>query len=276
MLPFHSRRLKGEVKLVGEIRLDLAAPAPPEGWEVWLGSVLARLSAAFGPRHWWPSVKAPPPALAEPFEMIAGAILVQNVAWTNTEKALLALEGAGLLDLMALHQAPPEQIEPLIRPAGYFRQKTQKLKRFAAHVAERYDGDLQAMLSLPLEPLRAELQGLNGIGPETADCILCYAAGKPVMAMDTYTRRIFSRVGIFGESIRYEQMQTFFHTYLPADAALRGEYHAQVDTLGHRICLKSRPACGECPLATICQRVGVAETATGGRNPAPWAEAMGG
>lgn len=251
--------------------MHLTAPEPPEGWGRWLSSVLERLSTAFGPRHWWPSVKAPPPALAEPFEMIAGAILVQNVAWTNAEKALLALDGAGLLDLGALHRAPAEQIEPLIRPAGYFRQKTKKLKRFAAHVVERYDGDLSAMLARPLEELREELLGLSGIGPETADCILCYAGSKPVMAMDTYTRRIFSRVGIFPDTIRYEQMQSFFHRYLEEDAALRGEYHAQVDTLGHRICLKSRPACGECPLADLCRRVGVDQTAPNGRPPAPWA-----
>lgn len=256
---------------MGELEQLLAAPEPPEGWAAWLSGVMDQLYGAFGPRYWWPSVKAPPPALAEPFEMVAGAILVQNVAWTNTEKALLGLEQAGLLDLRALHLAPVEAVEPLIRSAGYFRQKAKKLKGFAAHVVERYGGDLQAMLARPLEELRPELLALNGIGPETADCILCYAGGKPVMAMDTYTRRIFSRVGIFPDTIRYEQMQSFFHRYLPAHAALRGEYHAQVDTLGHRICLKSRPACGECPLASICRRVGVSETAPGGRSPAPWA-----
>jgi endonuclease-3 related protein len=265
-----------EVTAVGQIAVAPVGPAPAEGWEAWLLAVLDRLHTAFGPRHWWPSVKAPPPARAEPFEMIAGAILVQNVAWSNAEKALLALDGAGLLDLAAIHGAPVEQIEPLIRPAGYFRQKAKKLKGFAAYVTERYGGDLKAMLSRPLEPLRAELLALNGIGPETADCILCYAAGKPVMAMDTYTRRIFSRVGIFPPAIRYEQMQAFFHRYLPADTALRGEYHAQVDTLGHRICLKTRPACEVCPLATICRRIGVAETASNGRTPAPWAEETGG
>ena len=250
--------------------LPLTAP-PPEGWEGWLLGVLERLNAAFGPRYWWPTVKAEPPARAEPFEMIVGAILVQNVAWTNAEKALLALDSAGLLELERLHRAPVAEVEPLVRPAGYFRQKAAKLKGFAGHVVERYGGDLAAMLARPLDDLRAELLAIRGIGPETADCILCYAASRPVMAMDTYTRRIFSRIGIFPDTIRYEQMQAFFHRYLPADAALRGEYHAQVDTLGHRICLKSRPACGECPLPAICRRVGVEQTAPNGRSPAPWA-----
>lgn len=261
---------------MGEMRLPLTAPEPPEGWGGWLAQVSDRLSAAFGPQHWWPTVQAPPPARAEPFEMTVGAILVQNVAWTNTAKALLALDEAGLLAIHALHQAPTEQIEPLIRPTGYFRQKALKLKGFAAHVFGRYDGDLGAMLARPLGELREELLAIRGIGPETADCILCYAAGRPVMAMDTYTRRIFSRIGIFPATIRYDQMQDFFHRHLPEDAGLRGEYHAQVDTLGHRICLKSRPACGECPLADLCQQVGVARTVVNGRNPAPWADDVGG
>jgi len=237
--------------------LPLLMPEPPEGWPAWTQAVLDRLYAAFGPRYWWPSVKAPAPAQAEPFEMIAGAILVQNVAWSNAEKALLALDTAGLLAPEPLHRAPAEQVEPLIRPAGYYKQKTLKLKRFAAHVLERYQGDLTAMLERPHGELRTELLGLHGIGPETADCILCYAGGKPAMAMDTYTRRIFSRMGLFPETVRYEEMQAFFHQHTPVDVALRGEYHAQIDTLGHRICLKSRPVCGECPLGHICRRVGV-------------------
>lgn len=242
---------------MGTIDLPLIAPEPPAGWGAWLSDLLDQLQTAFGPRCWWPSVKAPPPTRAEPFEMIVGAILVQNVAWSNVEQALTALDRAGLLDLIALHAAPAEMIQPLIRPAGYFRQKAERLKAFAAHVVERHGGDLGAMLAQPLEPLGAELLALRGIGPETRDCIRCYAAGQPVMAMDAYTKRIFARLGVFAESIRYEQMQAFFHSYLPVDAALRGEYHAQIDTLGHRFCLKSRPRCGECPLASRCRRVGV-------------------
>ncbi len=232
-------------------------PEPAEGWTVWVQEVLDRMTAAFGPRYWWPSVKAAPPAKAEPLEMIAGAILVQNVAWSNAEKALVALDRAGLLALEPLAHAPAEMVEPLIRPAGYYKQKRLKLQRFASYVMERYNGDLAALLSRPLTELRAELLSLNGIGPETGDCILCYAGGKPVMAMDTYTRRIFSRIGIFPDTIRYEEMQAFFHSHTPEDAGLRGEYHAQIDTLGHRTCLKRKPACGECPLVGICRRVGV-------------------
>lgn len=187
--------------------------------------------------------------------MIVGAILVQNVAWANTEKALLALKAAGLLEPRALHEAPLEVVEPLIRPTGYFRQKALKLKAFTAHLFERYDGDLRALLVRPLPELRQELLALKGIGPETCDCILCYAAGYPVMAMDAYTRRIFSRLGIFPPDVTYDEMQAFFHRNLAG--ADPGEFHAQIDTLGSRVCLKQRPLCHECPLESLCPRTGV-------------------
>jgi endonuclease-3 related protein len=236
---------------------ELLLPEPAGGWAGWLEQVYQDLATAFGPRHWWPSAVAPAPARAEPFEMIAGAILVQNVAWSNAEKAVRALADAGLLEVEALHGAPVEAIEPLIRPAGYFRQKARRLKEFVAHVTDRHGGDLGALLRQPLPALREELLALRGIGPETADCILCYAAGQPVMAMDAYTRRIFVRIGLFDPGITYEAMQDFFHAHLPSDAALRGEYHALVDALGSRICRKREPRCGECPLADLCRRVGV-------------------
>lgn len=233
---------------------------PAGGWGPWLQAVLNRLYARFGPRYWWPAVGTPEPVKAPPFEMIVGAILVQNIAWANVERALLSLRAAGLLEPAALHAAPPEAIEPLIRPTGYFRQKTKKLKAFCEYLYQGYRGDLGALLARPLPELRAELLSLPGIGPETCDCILNYAAGYPAMAMDTYTRRIFSRLGAFDPAISYAQMSAFFHAHLPADPALLGEYHAQIDTLGHRLCLKSRPQCGECPLQEICPRMGVEVT----------------
>jgi len=226
-----------------------------------LCDILRKLEAHFGPRHWWPAVGVQEPARAEPFEMIAGAILVQNVAWSNAEKALLALKAAGLLEPAAMHAAPEEALYGLIRPTGYFRQKARKLKGFVAHLYERYGGDLGAMLRRPVGELRAELLGMSGIGPETCDCILCYAAGYPVMPMDAYTRRIFSRLGLFEPTVTYGEMQAYFHQRLPADAALMNEYHAQIDTLGHRVCLKQRPRCSACPLASLCPKWGVAEPA---------------
>lgn len=222
-------------------------------WSGLLPLVFERLYDHFGPRHWWPAVGTEEPTPAGPFEMIVGAILVQNVNWSNTTKALLNLKAANLLNLDAIRAIPLEELAPYLRPSGYFRQKAAKLKGFVAHLDERYGGSLERMLAQPLDQLRPELLGLKGIGPETADCILCYAAGLPVMPMDAYTRRIFHRLGAWPESITYAAMQERFHTALPHDSLLFNEYHAQLDTLGAQVCLKRAPLCGQCPLQDLCQ-----------------------
>jgi endonuclease-3 related protein len=242
-----------------EAEPSMSHPAPGE----LLQTVYDRLWAHFGPRLWWPAVGTLEPTIAPPFEMIAGAILVQNVAWVNAEKALLGLKQAGLLTPEGIAQVPEAELAEILRPSGYFRQKAAKLKGFVAHLYRHYDGDLARMLARPLPELRVELLALKGIGPETADCILCYAAGLPVMPMDAYTRRIFARIGLWSESFTYEAMQAIFHSHLPEDPALRGEYHAQIDTLGARICLKRAPRCGECPLQSLCERRGVGEVPMG-------------
>lgn len=219
--------------------------APPQGWQTWLQGVYQRLYGQFGPLHWWPA--------ETPFEVIVGAILVQNVAWSNTEKAIANLKAAGLLQPGALLAAPAEQVEALIRPSGYFRAKAKKLKLFCSHLQEHYGGSLDGMFrSKPLADLRQELLGVWGIGPETADCILCYAGGLPIMAMDAYTRRVFSRLGVLAPNASYEDMQAMFHHHLPADAELYGEYHAQIDALANRICRKRAPLCEQCPLNGLC------------------------
>lgn len=223
-------------------------PPPPVGWPAWLHDVFERLLQHFGPRGWWPA--------ATPFEMIAGAILTQNMAWSGAARAVANLEQAGLLTPAALHAAAAEQVAALIRPAGYFRTKAQKLKAFAAHVVTAYDGSLTALLRRPLAELRPELLSLYGIGPETADCILCYAAGYPVMPMDAYTGRIMARLGVAPPRADYHRLQRFFHDHLPRDTALFNEYHALLDALGHAVCRKRSPRCDVCPLADLCPAAG--------------------
>jgi endonuclease-3 related protein len=247
------------LSMEAEAEQYMAHPAPGELLE----TVYHRLWTHFGPRLWWPAVGTREPAIAPPFEMIVGAILVQNVAWVNAEKALLGLKQAGILTPEGIAQVPEAELAEILRPSGYFRQKAARLKGVVAHLDRRHGGDLARMLARPLPELRAELLALKGIGPETADCILCYAAGLPVMPMDAYTRRIFARIGLWSASISYEAMQALFHSHLPEDAVLRGEYHAQIDTLGARICLKRAPRCGECPLQSLCERRGVGEVPEG-------------
>lgn len=222
---------------------------PPGGWGPWLRQVFDRLYAGLGPRHWWPA--------ETPFEVVVGAILVQNVSWSNAAKAIANLRQAGLLEPSALAAAPEPVLAELIRPSGYYKTKAKKLKAFLAHLQAHYGGSLQRMAARPPAELRPEILGIWGIGPETADCILCYALGHPVLAMDAYTARVFSRLGVLAPDTDYPTMQQNFHTHLPAEAALYNEYHALIDGLANSICLKRRPLCDQCPLADLCPRWGV-------------------
>lgn len=233
------------------------APPPSGGWGPWLRGVYDRLLAHFGYQHWWPAETA--------FEVIVGAYLTQNIAWSNVDRAIRALRGAGLLEPAALHAAPPEVVEALIRPTGYFRQKTRRLKAFLDHLFTRYGGDLQALLGRPADELRAELLALQGVGPETADSILCYAAGRAVMVVDAYTRRTFHRLGAFtGPDTPYDAMQAFFHAHLPRDRVLLGDFHAQIVALGKAVCVSQRPRCEACPLADVCASARERQAAAGG------------
>ncbi|MDN5362390.1 MAG: endonuclease related protein [Moorella sp. (in: firmicutes)] len=208
-----------------------------------------RLYAHFGPRRWWPA--------DTPFEVIVGAILTQNVAWKNVIQAITNLKSAGLLDPDAIYRAAEADLEPHIRPAGYFRSKARKLKAFVNHLQQQYGGSLEAMFDRPLAELRPEMLAIYGVGPETADAILCYAGNYPIMVMDAYTRRAFHRLGFWEEKVTYDQMQAFFMTHLPRDTRLYNEYHALIDALANRICRKKKPACPTCPLVDLCPRTGV-------------------
>lgn len=209
-----------------------------------LHALYERLFAHFGPRGWWPAESAT--------EMMVGALLTQSVAWRNVEKCLAQLKAAGMMDWHALHTAPDEVLETLIRPSRFFKAKARKLKSLAAHVVERYDGELARLFARPMAELRPELLAVHGLGPETVDCILLYAAEHPSFVVDAYTRRIFSRLGYFHERIGYEPMRRFFMERLEADVPLFNEYHALIDGLGHHFCHPQAPRCGECPLATAC------------------------
>ncbi|HHW15304.1 MAG TPA: endonuclease III domain-containing protein [Firmicutes bacterium] len=207
-------------------------------------SLYAKLYAWAGPRHWWPA--------ETPFEMIVGAILTQSVAWRNVVQAIGNLKAAGLLAPWALYRAEPGEIERCIVPTRYFRVKAKKLKAFVTHLCERYGGELEQLFARPWPELRRELLGVYGLGPETVDSILLYAGRQPVFVVDAYTRRIFSRLGLVPEKIGYQALQDYFMGLLPAEERLFNEYHAQLDGLGHRVCLAGKPRCAECPLREDC------------------------
>ncbi len=139
--------------------------------------------------------------------MIVGAYLTQNTNWTNVEKAMANLRRARLLSLSAMRKAPLADLETMVRPSGYFRQKARNLKTFISFLDEHYSGSLSRMFSRPQKNFATELLALNGVGPETADSILLYAGNHPVFVVDAYTRRIFERHGIIHGKTKYEEIR---------------------------------------------------------------------
>lgn len=222
------------------------------------GDAFAILYSSFGPQGWWPVPRYHPsdysiPSERAAFEICVGAILTQNTAWINVEKAVAALRRAGALrNVRTVVAMPEKELAGLIRPSGYFNQKAKRLRAFARHVVSRHAGTVRALLRQPLASARAELLSLSGIGPETADSMLLYAGGRPVFVVDAYTRRVGNRMGWFGE-IPYAAVQEYFHRALPPSSDMFNEYHALIVELGKKFCTKT-PSCARCPLARGCQK----------------------
>ena len=202
------------------------------------------LFATYGPQGWWPG--------DSPFEVIVGAILTQNTAWVNVEKAIANLRAAHALTPAGLLALPAQELAPLIRPAGYFNTKARKLRAFVEFLEREHRGNLGGLFSLATAPLREALLSIYGIGPETADSILLYASGRPVFVVDAYTRRTFSRLGLVPDTIGYHDLQALFTEHLPPDVALFNEYHALIVRHGKDCCHKRQPACEPCPLHNNC------------------------
>lgn len=204
--------------------------------------IYGRLLDHYGPQGWWPA--------ETPFEMIVGAILTQAVSWANVERALSNLKAEGVLNPEGLRRIPEERLAELIHPAAYYNVKARKLKAFTEFLYRRYDGELQRLLSLELLPLRQELLSIYGIGPETADSIILYAAGKPIFVVDAYTCRIVKRLKL-GVGSDYRAAQALFMDNLPHDIQLFQEYHALLVRLGKENC-RREPRCADCTLAALC------------------------
>jgi endonuclease-3 related protein len=211
-------------------------------------SVYRRLRRHHGHAGWWPGGTA--------FEVCLGAILTQNTAWSNVEKALDALRSRDLLTFEALQALPAEEIAPLIRPSGYFNVKARRLRAFLDFLAREYGGQVEPMGHEAPSILREQLLAVPGIGRETADSIALYAAGLPLFVVDAYTRRVFSRLGFVRGTEDYDHIAGEFMRHLPRDVALYNDLHAQIVLLAKDVC-RSRPRCGACPLGRLCERRGV-------------------
>lgn len=234
------------------------------------------LFAAWGPQHWWPAESR--------FEVIVGAYLTQNTAWTNVEKAMANLRSARVLSVKGIREVRLRKLERMVRPSGYFRQKAKRLKLFVEFLDQEHAGSLTKMFTSPTKELREQLLNLNGIGPETADSILLYAGNHPVFVVDAYTRRILLRHQIVSEDAPYEDVRRMLESALsgvaqavasslrieerlqnaisgaahPPSAMSMGkrtplaqvynEMHALIVGVGKNYCRKSQPDCDNCPL----------------------------
>jgi endonuclease-3 related protein len=204
-----------------------------------LQNVYTVLYKYYGPQDWWPGDTR--------FEIIVGAILTQNTAWTNVEKAITNLKKAGVLNPAAMNKASEKSLASFIRPAGYYNIKAKRLKNFLELLFSKHRGSLVKMSSSSTTDLKKDLIAVNGIGPETCDSILLYAFNKPTFVIDAYTKRIFSRHGIFPESATYHEVQKLFLDTLPRDVQLFNEYHALIVRLAKEHC-RTKPICTGCPL----------------------------
>lgn len=239
--------------------------------ELEIGQYYRTLRAAFGQQHWWPARSR--------FEVIVGAYLTQNTAWSNVELAMRNLRRAGVLNINGIRKLSLPELEILVRPAGYFRQKAQRLKTFVAFLDKRYKGSLNRAFAQQTDKLREELLALNGVGPETADSILLYAGQHPVFVVDAYTRRILDRHGILPADADYEEIRQLFQQalskHLPAEikprparysavlshnpspmsrarraptAQVYNDMHGLIVQTGKHFCFKNNPDCRGCPL----------------------------
>jgi endonuclease-3 related protein len=208
-----------------------------------LGAIYRTLYRTYGPQHCWPG--------DTPCEVMVGAVLTQNTAWANVEKAIVNLKREQLLEPGLLFRVPLRKLAVLIRPSGFFNIKARRLKHLFEFITDHYSGSLVTMFADDPETLRQNLLKVNGIGPETADSILLYAGQKPFFVVDAYTNRVLSRHGIIAPDADYHTVQQLFMDSLPRDSRLFNEYHALIVRVGKEHCKKTGPRCTACPLKKI-------------------------
>jgi len=219
------------------------------------------LLKTFGHQGWWPVIqpgghvpeyrpRSYRRSELERFEICVGAILTQNTAWTNVEKALANLNRVGVLNPRRLAGLSAERLALLIRPSGYYNQKAKRIKTLAKYFREKQGASLTAFFARPLAVIREELLALNGVGPETADSILLYAGNRKTFVVDAYTKRLGRRLGWFTTD-DYDTVKMFFNKSVPVTERVCNEFHALIVRLGKDHC-RAKPQCPGCPLESYC------------------------
>jgi len=212
-----------------------------------LRNIYKKLYRCFGPQKWWPG--------DDPFEIAVGAILTQNTNWGNVEQAIRNLKKNGVLSPHGIYGLSVHDLASLIKPAGYFNVKAQRLRSFLEFLSNDYHGRMANMMLDDADHLRQKLLKVHGIGPETADSILLYALEKPVFVIDAYTKRVLSRHGIMASEKSYDELQELFHDSFKRDVRLYNEYHALFVRVGKTFCKRTKPLCEQCPLNDMLSSV---------------------
>ncbi len=207
-----------------------------------LRAIYDTLWEAYGPQGWWPG--------DSPTEIVIGAILTQNTAWSNVEKAIAKLRDSNAVSWTALRDMSPEALALLIQPAGTYRVKARRLKAFVDQLWGSFDGSLDRMLAGDMPAVRERLLSIHGIGPETADAIMLYAGSIPTFVVDAYTNRILRRHLLLAEGETYDTVRAMFHRAMTSDTAVYNEYHALLVAVGKQHC-RTRACCDGCPLAAM-------------------------
>lgn len=214
----------------------------------------------FGSLDWWPIDKNyHKKNNSDPrFEVIIGAILTQNTAWSNVEKALENLKAKNALGLNSILKTDIKKLQEMIRPSGFFNQKAERVRNIAEHLKNKYKGNIDIFFNRNLETIRKELLLLNGIGPETADSIIIYAGNLPIFVVDAYTKRLCKRLPL-DTDISYDEIQNYFQCELEKSYSkdrltqVYNELHALIVILAKTYC-KKKPNCTNCPLDKLCKK----------------------
>jgi endonuclease-3 related protein len=206
-----------------------------------LRDIFDRLLRRYGELGWWPA--------DTPFEVMVGAVLTQNTAWTNVERAISNLKQAGALHLDGLLALPQDELAELIRPSGYYNLKAERLQNLCRFLID--NGGEEGLRQSDTKTARKQLLSVKGVGAETADDILLYALDRPVFVIDAYTRRIFSRLGVMQGEEPYDELRIGFEQALGPDVVLFKEYHALIVRHAKEACNK-KPRCSDCCLGPLC------------------------